>query len=508
LDIVGFGSSRVEDFSRGKELSMDPGSFRRYGHQLVDWVAHYLEQVHKFPVLSPASPGEIRNKLPGHPPEKGEEMEQILADFQQIILPGITHWNHPRFFAYFPANNSGPSILAELLTAGLGVNAMLWQTSPAATELEEVVMEWLRQMLVLPQDFRGVIQDTASTATLCALLCARERISQFQINREGFSAWSGSEKGALRVYASSEAHSSVEKGARIAGFGSQNLVPVSVDSSFALDPEDLERHILEDRQRGFTPCCIVATVGTTSSTALDPLEPVGDIAQRYGLWFHVDAALAGSAALLPEMRWILNGIERADSFVFNPHKWLFTNFDCSAFFCRHPQILSSTFSILPEYLKTDLDRQVTNFRDWGIQLGRRFRALKLWFVLRYYGVEGLQARLRRHLSLAQEFRTWVEQSPFFELMAPVPLNTICFRFHPPKPWGRKMGEEELDRLNKELLDQVNRAGKIFLTHTRLRGRYCLRLCIGQTETRREHVEEAWKELCGAPVVRDAERGIR
>jgi aromatic-L-amino-acid decarboxylase len=473
---------------------MDANTFRRFGHEVVDWVADYLEEVERYPVLSSVSPGEVRGRLPSSPPRTGEPMEAILGDFREIILPGVTHWNHPRFFAYFPANNSGPSILAELLSAGLGVNAMLWQTSPAATELEELVMDWLRQMLSLPASFRGVIQDTASTATLCALLCARERLTDYRINARGFSDWSGQDP--LRVYASREAHSSVEKGLKIAGFGAVNLVLVSVDDDYAMDPQDLERRIEEDREKGLRPCCIAATVGTTSSTALDPLRPIGGIAQRYGVWLHVDAALAGSAAVLPEKRWILDGIELADSFVFNPHKWLFTNFDCSAFFCRHPDTLTSTFSILPDYLKTDLDRQVTNFRDWGIQLGRRFRALKLWFVLRYYGVEGIQKMLREHLALAQEFKEWVEESQDFELLAPVPLNTVCFRFHP----GGDLSPEELERLNKALLDEVNRSGKIYMTHTRLRDTFCLRLSIGQTQTQREHVVQAWEIIQGSEIV--------
>jgi len=477
---------------------MDAETFRRFGHEVVDWVTNYLQEVEHYPVLSPVSPGEVRDQLPSGPPPTGETMEAILGDFQNIILPGITHWNHPRFFAYFPANNSGPSILAELLSAGLGVNAMLWQTSPAATELEELVMDWLRQMLNLPASFRGVIQDTASTATLCALLCARERVSGFHINAQGFSALS--EQGPLRVYASCEAHSSVEKGLKIAGFGAGNLVLVSVDENYGMDPQDLERRIQEDREQGFHPCCVTATVGTTSSTALDPLRPISEIAQRHGLWFHVDAALAGSAAILPEKRWVLDGIDLADSFVFNPHKWLFTNFDCSAFFCRHPEILTATFSILPEYLKTDLDCQVTNFRDWGIQLGRRFRALKLWFVLRYYGVEGLQEMLREHLALAQEFKEWIEESRDFELLAPVPLNTICFRFQPGKRSGKDLPLEELERLNKALLDEVNRSGRIYMTHTRLGDNFCLRLSIGQTQTRREHVVQAWEAIHGSRVV--------
>ena len=477
---------------------MDPEQFRKYGHQVIDWVADYLQQVENYPVLSKVAPGDIRAKLPPEPPGSGEPMSEILQDFNDIIMPGITHWNHPGFFAYFPANNSGPSILAELLSAGLGVNAMLWQTSPAATELEQLVMEWLRKMLDLPEAFSGVIQDSASTATLCALLCARERASDFRINVEGFH--SRPTETPLRLYTSREAHSSVEKGAKIAGFGSKNVVLIAVDDRYAMDPQDLERHIRQDLELGFIPCCVTATVGTTSSTALDPLEPIGEIANRYDMWFHVDAALAGSAAILPEKRWILDGIEQADSFVFNPHKWLFTNFDCSAFFCRHPESLTRTFSILPEYLKTDLDRQVTNFRDWGIQLGRRFRALKLWFVLRHYGVEGLRERLREHVSLAQQFKTWVENHPDFELLAPVPLNTICFRFYPEAARDARLSDEKLDELNKELLDEANRSGKMFLTHTKLSDRFCLRLCVGQTQTRKEHVEQAWRTLLNSEVV--------
>jgi aromatic-L-amino-acid decarboxylase len=426
-------------------------------------------------------------------------MGDILTDFREIILPGITHWNHPRFFAYFPANHSGPSILGELLSAALAVNGMVWQSSPAATELEEVVMEWLGRMLELPDGFRGVIQDTASTATLCALLCARERLSRFKINDRGFSHWP--EQAPLRVYTSSEAHSSVEKGLKIAGFGSENLVKVSVDKAYAMDPQDLERQIQRDFERGFNPCCVVATVGTTSSTALDPLRPIGEVAERHGLWFHVDAALAGSAAILPEKRWILDGIEYVDSFVFNPHKWLFTNFDCSAFFCQHPEVLTSTFSIMPEYLKTDLDRQVTNFRDWGIQLGRRFRALKLWFVLRFYGVEELRKKLREHLKLTQEFAEWIEQSPDFELLAPVPLNTVCFQFNPSERSQESLPMGELERLNKSILDEVNHSGKIFMTHTKLGANFSLRLCVGQTQTRREHVVEAWEAIQQTTIVR-------
>lgn len=478
---------------------MDGATFRKYGYQAVDWVADYMDTVERYPVLAQVAPGDIRRRLPATPPAAGEDMEDILRDFQEIILPGITHWNHPRFFAYFPANTSGPSILAELLTAGLGVNAMLWQTSPAATELEEHVMDWLRQLLRLPADFRGVIQDSASGATLCALLCAREQSTHFGVNADGFTA--GAAGGPLRVYASREAHSSVEKGLKVAGFGARNLVKVAVDSAYAMDPADLERRIADDLAQGARPCCVCATVGTTSSTAVDPVPEISRIASRYGLWLHVDAALAGSAALLPEKRWLLDGVDTADSFVFNPHKWLFTNFDCSAFFCRKPEVLTSTLSILPEYLKTGQDSAVTNFRDWGIPLGRRFRALKLWFVVRYYGVEGLQLMLREHLELAGDFAGWVEASPIFELLAPVPLNTVCFRFNPGKDTGRVYLEEQLETWNKELLDEVNRGGRIFITHTRLGGRYTLRVSVGQTGTRREHVAEAWEVIQESLVVR-------
>ncbi len=467
---------------------MDSETFRRYGHETVDWVADYLRDIRSFPVMPRVAPGDIRTQLPEAAPEQGESMDAILDDFRRIILPGVTHWNHPAFFAYFPANHSGPSILGELLSAALGVNAMVWQSSPAATELEEVVLEWLRKMVRLPDNFRGAIQDSASTATLAALLCAREEKTRFRVNAGGFAA---EKETRLRIYASGEAHSSVEKGVKIAGFGAENLVRIAVDHAYALDPADLERRIRADEQAGAVPCCIVATVGTTSSTAIDPLPAIAEIAARHGVWMHVDAALAGSAAILPEKRWILNGIEGADSFVFNPHKWLFTNFDCSAFFCRKPDVLVSTFAIDPEYLRTPMDRRVTNYRDWGIPLGRRFRALKLWFVLRNFGVQGLRERLREHLRLAEQFQHWVEDDPSFELLAPVPLNTICFRYRP-RPDGAPLSEPELDSLNERLLRALNRTGRAYLTHTRLSGRYCLRLSVGQTQTQASDVRAVWQ----------------
>jgi aromatic-L-amino-acid decarboxylase len=464
---------------------MNADEFRRHGHEVVDWIADYLAHSDRYPVMSRARPGEIRALVPDHPPARGEDMAAILADFQRDILPGVTHWNHPRFFAYFPANNSGPSILGEMLSAGLGVNAMLWQTSPAATELEEAVMAWLAELIGLPAGFHGVIQDTASTVTLGALICARERTTGFASARQGLGG-----AGTLRVYTSREAHSSVVKGARLAGFGADNVVLVDLLGDRAMDPADLQARIDADRAAGLTPCCVVATVGTTGCTAVDPLPDIGPIARAEGLWLHVDAALAGTAAILPERRWILDGVGYADSFVFNPHKWLFTNFDCSACFVRDPEHLQRTMSIHPEYLKTGRDAEVNNFMDWGVPLGRRFRALKLWFVLRSYGAERLREMVRAHISLAHEFAGWVQDTDGWDLLAPVPLNTVCFRRHP----AGMDDEDALNALNADLLARVNADGTIYLTHTKLDGVTTLRLAVGQTNTRREHVVQAWDVL--------------
>jgi aromatic-L-amino-acid decarboxylase len=457
---------------------MDKETFRGLGHQLVDWVADYLDEVEKYPVMSRLNPGEIKALLPARPPRQPESMDDIFRDFKQIIIPGITHWQHPSWFAYFPANNSPASILGEILTAGLGAQCMIWRTSPAAEELEEVVLEWLRQMLGLPEGMAGVIQDTASTATLCALITAREKATEFRSNQRGLEE-------NLIVYASDQTHSSIEKGVKIAGYGRDNLRLIPTDEDYALVPGLLERAVLEDKRAGLKPAVVVATVGTTSSTAIDPLDEIGRICRHHGLWLHVDAAFAGSAAILPEMKWMLKGAESMDSFVVNPHKWLFTNFDCSAYFVRDPAALVRTFEIHPDYLKTGIDAQVKNFRDWGIQLGRRFRALKLWFVIRSYGIEGFQAILREHIRLGQLFAGWVKGDPRFELMAPVPLSLVCFRLRD----GRE--EKALDALNKRLLENINATGKVFLSHTTLRGRYVLRLAIGQRTTQERHVRGAW-----------------
>ncbi len=458
---------------------MDREEFRRFGHAFVDWVADYFENVGELPVRPAVSPGEIRAKLPKEAPRSGENMADIFNDFKEIILPGMTHWQHPGWFAYFPANNSPPSVLAEILTAGMGAQCMIWQTSPAAAELEEVVMEWLRRMLGLPEGMAGVIQDTASTATLCALLTAREKATGFAVNERGF-------RERLTVYASAETHSSADKAVKIAGYGIKQLRRVPTDKDFAMVPAQLERMIREDRERGLLPACVIATLGTTSSAAVDPLVPIGDICRRHGVWLHVDAAYGGSAGILEERRWIFNGVEAADSLVFNPHKWLLTNFDCSAYFVKDPGLLIRTFEIHPEYLKTGVDAEVKNYRDWGIQLGRRFRALKLWFVLRSYGVEGLKNVLREHLRLAQEFRGWVESDERFEVMAPVHFGLVCFRFNDGS------AENELERINREIMTRVNDSGRAYLTHTSLGGRFCIRMSVGQRTTAEKHVREAWE----------------
>ena len=462
---------------------MQADEFRRHAHELVDWMADYLDGVSKLPVTPGVEPGDIARRLPLSPPEQGEPFGQLFADFQSIVLPGMTHWNHPGWFAYFPGNNSPPSILAEMLTATLGAQCMSWATSPAATELEQVTMDWLRQMLGLPETFVGVIQDTASTATLVALLSARERSSGYASGEQGMA-----DAGRLTVYASAQTHSSVIKGVRLAGYGLDQLRLIPVDAAYAMRPEALAHAVSEDLASGLRPACVVATIGTTSSTAVDPLPAIGEVCRRHGIWLHVDAAYAGTAAIVPELRHYFDGLEQADSLVFNPHKWMLVNFDCSAYYVRDRQALLRTFSITPEYLRTAQDQQVVNFRDWGIQLGRRFRALKVWFVLRSYGVEGLRAMVRDHVALAQELAERIRRSSNFELMAPVPFGLVCFRFHPSSARDPLV----LDQLNRELLRRVNASGRVHLTHTELDGRFVIRMVIGQRLTTRQHVDEAWE----------------
>lgn len=463
---------------------MHPDEFRAHAHRLVDWMADYLDAADSHRVLPDVVPGEIAARLAKEAPEAGEPFDAIMADFERVIVPGMTHWNHPGWFAYFPGNNSPPSILAEMLTATLGAQCMSWQTSPAATELEQVTMVWLRQMLGLPEEFTGVIQDTASTATLVALLSARERATSDAWGLRG----PGQGDPPLAVYASAEAHSSVAKGVRLAGYGSAMLRSIPVDEAFALRPDALESAIAADLSAGVRPACVVATIGTTSSTAVDPVRAIGEISRRHGAWLHVDAAYAGSAAVLPERRQYFDGVELADSFVFNPHKWLLTNFDCSAYYVRDVDTLLRTFGASPEYLRTRHDAQVVNYRDWGIQLGRRFRALKLWFVLRSYGVEGVRAILRKHIGLAAEFRSWVEAEPGFEILAPSPFGLVCFRHRP----DYLTGEGDLESHNRRLLECVNASGRAYLTHTALGGKFAMRLVVGQWRTERADVRRAWE----------------
>lgn len=464
---------------------MDSNDFRKYAHQVVDWMADYFDNIEDYPVKPNVEPGSVFEQLPGQPPLDSEPMNDILADFEKIIMPGMTHWESPRFMAYFPANKSYPSVLAEMLTATLGAQCMSWITSPAATELEEQMMVWLRNMIGLPDEFTGVIQDTASTATLAALLMAREKITDFGVNESGFPA-----NQQFAIYCSSETHSSIEKDVKIAGFGRQNLRKIQVDDTFAMNPEALEEAIKSDLNAGRKPTCVVATIGTTGSTAIDPLKEIAGICRRYEVFLHVDAAYAGTALLLPEMRWMIDGIDGVDTFVFNPHKWMFTNFDCSAFFVQDEGLLVRTFEINPEYLRTPEDEQVKNYRDWGIQLGRRFRALKLWFVIRSFGVNTLQEKIRTHLDIAENFKTQIENSGNFELMAPVPLNTICFRYHPPS-----MDDKEiLNRLNMKLLDEIQQNGHFFLTHTKLDGKFTIRVVLGNTRLEQRHADELWSYL--------------
>jgi aromatic-L-amino-acid/L-tryptophan decarboxylase len=459
---------------------MHPDEFRRHAHELVDWMADYLRDVGELPVTPPVAPGDVRRSLSPVPPEEGEAFERLFEDFRRVIVPGMVHWNHPGWFAYFPSNHSPPSILAEMLTATLGAQCMSWATSPAATELEQQVMEWLRLMTGLPEGYTGVIQDTASTATLVALLSARER--------------AGGAGPHLTVYTSSEAHSSVGKGARLAGFAADRVRYIPVDEQFAMIPAELERALAADRAEGLVPACVVATVGTTSSTAIDPLPEVAELCRRFGAWLHVDAAYAGSAAIVPELQPLFRGIEAADSLVFNPHKWLLTNFDCSAYFVRDVELLLRTFRATPEYLRTAHDPEVVNFRDWGVPLGRRFRALKLWFVIRSYGVAGLRRMIRRHVALAAELAGWVASDADFELLAPAPFGLVCFRY---RPAGWRDDEPALDAINAALLARVNEGRRVHLTHTRLGGRYAIRLVVGQWQTEREHVAAAWNAIRAA-----------
>lgn len=462
---------------------MTSDEFRKNAHEIVDFIYDFYENINDLKVTSGVAPSDIFNQFPESPNENGEPFDEIFKDFQNIIMPGMTHWQHPNFFAYFPANSSYPSLLGEFLTAALGAQCMSWVTSPAATELEELVMNWLSKMIGLSEHHHGVIQDTASTATLVAILTAREKKSDYKINKTGI----GSNN--FTVYCTSEAHSSIEKAVKISGIGSSNLRKIDVDSKYSLIPEKLEKQIVEDKNSGFVPLCVVSAYGTTGSTAIDPIEEVDNIAKKHGIWHHIDAAFAGSALILPEIRGNLKGIELADSFVFNPHKWLMTNFDCSAYFVRDKEALIRTFEILPEYLKTK-ENAVNNYRDWGIQLGRRFRALKLWFVIRSFGVEGLRNIIRNHINLSDKLYDLIEDEPDFEILAPKPFNTICFRYHPID----ENDIEILNEINLKFLEMINQSGEFFLTHTKLSGRMTIRIVTGQTNLKESNIESLWNHL--------------
>jgi aromatic-L-amino-acid decarboxylase len=465
---------------------MDPDEFRRAAHGLVDWIADYLANPARYPVLSRVRPGEIAAALPARAPQAGDRFDAIFADFERVLLPGVTHWNHPGFFAYFAITGSAPGILADMLSAALNVQAMLWRTAPSATELEAVTLAWLRDLLGLPSTFEGVIYDTASISTLHALAAARER-SVPDVRTQGLIGRTDLPR--LRVYCSAETHSSIDKAVITLGLGQQSLRSIDVDDEYRLKPDALAHAIASDRAAGWLPIAAIATVGTTSSTSVDPVRAISEVCRAEGIWLHVDAAYAGVAAMVPGYEWILDGADAADSIVVNPHKWLFTPFDLSAFYTRHMDTVRAAFSLTPEYLKTVEAAPVKNLMDTGVQLGRRFRALKLWMVLRHFGADGLRARLAEHIRLAKLFASWVDASPDFERLAPTPFSVVCFRA---KRSG--LSASDVDTLNERVLESVNQSGEIFISHTRLRGRYTLRLAIGNLHTTESHVTRAWDLL--------------
>ena len=466
---------------------MDPAEFRKWGHELVDWVADYLSHLDRYPVLSQTQPGEIRAALPAAPPENGEAMGAILDDVRQVIVPGLTHWNHPAFFSYFSITGSGPGILGELLSAAFNVNGMLWRTSPAATELEELVLDWLRQLLGFRDPLWGIIYDTASISTFHAVAAARQLVPGMNARENGFRT--APAHGRLRLYCSEQAHSSVEKAGLALGIGLSGIRKIPVDAEFRMRPEALRQAIEEDLAEGWVPFCATATVGTTSTTSIDPVAQIQPICREHGIWLHVDAAYGGTAAILPEKRWVLEGCEQADSLVVNPHKWLFTPIDCSVLFCRRPEVLREAFSLIPEYLRSA--EAATNFMDYGLQLGRRFRSLKLWMVIRYFGRSGIEERLRQHIQWTQELVSWIDAHPLFERLAPAPFSTVCFRAIPP---GIAADGDAVDQFNEHLLAAVNQTGRLFISHTRLHDRFTLRLAIGNLKTTRDHIVQAWQTI--------------
>jgi aromatic-L-amino-acid decarboxylase len=471
---------------------MSAREFRRFGHELIDWISDYFERIEDLPVLSQIEPGSLQAQLPSAPPAQGEAMDQIIADVDRLIVPALTHWSHPSFFAYFATSTSAPGIFGELLSAAFDNKAMLWRTSPASTELEEVTLDWLRQMMGLDEGYTGIIYDTASVSSLHAIAAAREGV-EMRIREEGMSG--RPDLPLLRVYVSEQSHSSIEKGVITLGLGQRGLRKIPTDAEFRMDVSELARAIEEDKRNGIVPFCVVATVGTTSTSSIDPVQEIVPVCEKHTMWLHVDAAYAGSAAVVPELRHILAGCERADSVVVNPHKWLFTPFDLSVLYCRHMDLLRRAFSLVPEYLRTPEQEKVRSGSDYGIQLGRRFRALKLWMVIRYFGHEGLAARIREHCRLAKLFASWVEESPDWELLAPVPLSLVCFRARP-RVEGEtgELGAKWLDVLNEAIMHGVNATGKALLSHTKLNDKLTLRLSIGNIRTTERHIRQVWQLL--------------
>lgn len=472
--------------NKSKSMSMNSPDmsseeFKKYGYQLIDWVADYLDNIEKYPVLAQIKPGEVKAQLPGKAPADGENFDRMIDDLNKIILPGVTHWNHPNFMAYFNSTSSGPGILGELLSAAFNANGMVWKSNPSGTELEETVLNWFREMIGLPSNYFGIVYDTASVSTMHAIAAARE-YTGLDVRKNGMSGLPR-----LILYCTEQTHSSIEKAALTLGIGLNGIRKIAADENFAMIPDKLVDAINEDKEKGYRPFCVVATIGTTSSTAVDPVDSIANICEKEKIWLHVDSAYAGVTAILPEMKNYFKGMERADSIVINPHKWLFVPVDFSILYTSKPDIMKRAFSLVPEYLKTT-EESVINYMDYGIQLGRRFRSLKFWFVIRYFGVEGLQQRLREHLRLAKLFAGWIDENPKLERLAPVYFGTICFRAKP----NDNLSEDELNALNEKLLNSINKTGKVFLVHTKLRGKFTIRLVISGLRMEERHVELAWK----------------
>lgn len=469
---------------------MPPEEFRKSGYEMIDWITDYLENIEKYPVLPDVKYGDVKKYLQTDPPSRNENHQNILNDVDNILMKGITHWNHPDFMAYFNSTSCGPGILAELLSAAFNINGMAWHTCPSATELEERMIEWYKKIFDLPENFWGIVYDTASTSSFHAIASAREQLTHLNIRERGMAGRSDIPK--LRVYSSTEAHFSIDKAVLSLGFGLEGIRKIPVNNEFRMIPEKLKEAIEEDKKNGWLPCCVIATVGTTSSTSVDSIDEIGTICNKENIWLHVDAAYAGTAAILPEMRWIFKGIEKADSIVTNPHKWMFTPIDYSLLFTKNPDVLKRAFNLSSVYLDTSKD-EVTNFMDYGIQLGRRFRSLKPWFILRYFGVEGIQNRIREHIRLAKMFAGWIEENNDFELMAPVHFGVVCFRALPEYiKDDLSLRENEINSFNENLLNKITETGKLFLSHTKLNGKYVIRICISGLRTQEEHVKKAWE----------------